>query len=969
MTNIFRFHTVRGVEELSKSELDKLSIATHPESNQSQWFKTLEGFCESKDFKGMITETLTFLKSPDAIHSIAQLDGKIKPIFDFVEHKGRIKSEKDRGELMQLIDLNGLQNYFQVQQAQPAISKFNSELQKIADTKLSLAILGKLGHKENMNYELLFKAFHLVKLVVDKQKNVSLAEITQLFNRTTTLPACFFRVNPCSQKLDTVQVQSPFSHLGTLDFSGTSNQSQILNVRGNDIDLNSTSDNYHLTPIGQQNGSCECDCDESCKGQNPCGATIRPFITDLMVVREELHCYKSEHLAYVETVMLGEERERVHRHLERTESYSEREKTTSKSEERDHQVSERFSLQTETQKTIESDLSIEAGVTASYWGPSYEVATSLNGSYQNSKSESQRVAREQAIDITDRTVRKIQESVRELNTEKRILETEETNTHSFKNADGTKHINGMYQFINAEYKGQVMNYGKRLMFEFVLPEPLEMYKALMSKEIAPFGLTEPAKPEISPNDIDENNYMTLAETYSVPDIPAPAEKFKTLSFSLGNSTVLNTDNEGLASNETVTIGTVPEGYTAKVLDVDFRLIDNHTDSGSAGSAHLYVAGNEIPHGFQTRSLAFSEGEQISGSLLSVGTVSVSGAGLVRCERNEAVYNNWKLEVYSKIMQKYEEDLNAYKAELARYNAAKAQKAKFGRNPFLNREIERTELKRMAISYISNQFYDQFTALKKNVKPCGYPQMDLVEAEKDGKFIQFFEQLFDWNLMTYLFYPYFWGQKCEWAKKVQEDSGDPLFDKALMAGAGRVQVPVKSGHEPLAMHWITFGEIWQGTDQPPVPGSPYYISMAQEIKEQKGVFYADREGVLEVTNGSSELKLTGSANYWNFEEEAIDELKIANDIDREIILDCVTYRIVDIQEDDTDATHETWKIFIERAYEGSSQTNLKWSTGALFVGAEFLITVPTNLVYLKNKKVDGVYVTEDCLPCFPQPKCE
>lgn len=969
MTNIFRFHTIRGVEELPKSELDKLSIATHPESNRSQWFTSLKGFCDSKDFKGMITATLGFLKSGNAIHSVGQLDSRITPIFDLIESKGRIKSEKDRQELLQIVDTTRLQSYFQKQQNNPGgISKFHLELQQISDTKLSLAILGKLGHKENINYELLFKTFHLVDVLVAKRKNVSLSQIKQLFHKTTTLPACFFKVNPCSKKLEAVQIQQPFSYLGKLDFSGTSNGSQILNVRGRDVDLNSRNADYFARPAGQQSNSCECECDETCKDQNLCGATIKPFITDLMVVRETLHCYTPEHLAYVETVMLGENRERVHRHLERTENYSEKETTVAKSEERDHQVSERFSLQTETQKTIESDLSIEAGVTASMWGPSYEVSTSLNGAYQNSKSESQRVAREQAVDITDRTVRKIQETVRELASEKRIFETEETNTHSFNNVSGTKHINGMYQFINAEYKGQVMNYGKRLMFEFILPEPLQMYKALMRKEIAPFGLTEPEKPKISPNSIDEDNYMSLAETYNVSGITAPMEKDKIFSFSFGNSTVLNRGVEAQASNETVTIGTVPDGYTAKRIELDFWFVDNDEDAESP-DATFFVGGHHIPSGYQSRDISFTQGEQIFGSLRSLGTVSISGAGQVRCERNEDIYNNWKLDVYSKIMQKYEEDLNEYKAALARYNAAKEQKTKFGRNPFLNREIERTELKRMAISYISSQFYDQFTALKKNVKPCGYPQMDLVEAEKDGKFIQFFEQLFDWNLMSYLFYPYFWGQKCEWANKVQEDSGDPLFDKALMAGAGRVQVPVKSGHEPLAMHWITFGEIWQGTDQPPVPGSPYYISMAQEIKEQKGVFYADREGVLEVTNGSSEVILTNSSYYWDFSEDAIDELKIANDIDREIILDCVTYRIVDIQESDISLTHEAWEISIERVYEGATQTNLKWSTGAVFVGAEFLIKVPTNLVYLKNKKVDGAYVTEDCLPCFPQPKCE
>lgn len=988
MPDIFRFHTIRGVEELPKAELDKLSLPTHTETKQSEWYKMLENLCKLNDFQGIISAILAFLKSENAIHSTEQLDKDFKPVFDYVERKGGIKSEKNKEELLKLVDLRKFTDYFKEKEfkiedacgntQENKISKFNLELQKVNDTQLCLAILGKLGHRENINYNLLFKVFHLLKLLSEKKKEVSLAEIVQLFDKTTSLPACFFKLNPCSKKLEPIQVENPFSHLGILNFNENENKPQLLKVRGKDVLLDSamqmsginTKTQTDIQNMTSEKGECNCDCDENCKGQNPCCATIKPFVTDLMVVREELHCYKAKHLAYVETIMLGEKRERIHRHLERTEDYSENETTLSKSEEKDHQVSERFSLQTESEKTIESDLSIDAGVTANAWGTGYKVETSLDVASNNSKSESQRVAREQAVDITERTVRKIQETVRELTTRKKIVETEETNSHSFDNSteNSKKHINGMYQFINAEYKGQVMNYGKRLMFEFVLPEPMQLYKKLMSKQIGPFGLTEPSKPNISIKNITFNNYISLAGLNDAETVSPPIQEIsfvksynKAPDIGLKEWTVNNYELAISSPNE---YNYVP--YKAKVSS-EFSSGGNKYHNVCVGNTHFSIGssayGSEKPLDYQGITqiipiITKSRGDDFS--------VSVE----VYCKLSDESLEKWQLAVYQKIMLKYQEDLNEYKAELARYNAEKAQKTKFGRNPFLNREIERTELKRMAISYISCQFYDQFTAMKRNVKPCGYPQMDLEQSQKDGLFIQFFEQLFDWNLMTYLFYPYFWGQKCEWANKIQEDSGDPLFDKALMAGAGRVQVPVKSGHEPLAMHWITFGEIWQGTGQPPVPGSPYYISMAQEIKEQKGVFYSDREGFLEAKDGKDIVNLTGSSFYWNFTTNSIDQLKIDNDIDREIIIDCITYRIVSIVQG---TTVDEWDIQLERNYETTFDTsnpkNIKWSTGALFVGAEFLITVPTNLVYLKNKKIGGEYVTEDCLPCFPQPKCE
>jgi hypothetical protein len=53
---------------------------------------------------------------------------------------------------------------------------------------------------------------------------------------------------------------------------------------------------------------------------------------------------------------------------------------------------------------------------------------------------------------------------------------------------------------------------------------------------------------------------------------------------------------------------------------------------------------------------------------------------------------------------------------------------------------------------------------------------------------------------------------------------------------------------------------------------------------------------------------------------------------------------------------SWKITLDRPYEGDDANNLHWSTGALFVGAPWEFSVPTRLVWLREKG--------RCLPCYP-----
>lgn len=1028
MNNLFRFLSLRPAQKLTKEHQDTIGLRVLADGNISQWIQDLQPFFIENDHKEIHDRMVAFLTSSASISSYTQLSTILQDTIELLLKKGKKITGED---LHSVADPNALTAFFATSTTKP-VSDYSKEKQAIEDTLVSLAFLGKLGNIKNIDLQRAYRATQILKKAHEKQGILNNGLLQELINKPLILPE--LRYSPCAKKFETIV---PYQHLGLKPVA--------------DPELN---------PDGKPTQpTCNCDCgDPGCIKQEACCATMKPFIADLMLVREELTCYKPHHLAYIETIMQGEERVREHRSLERTESYSETETENNKSLEKDHQVEDRFSLKTEIEKTLEQDLSIETGVTVTAELGTVKLNTNFNFSYDLSKSESERQAQEYARNVVTRSVSKVEEKVRQLNSVRRISEVEEKNTHTFKNVPGTKHINGQYHFVNMINKAQVMNYGKRLMMEFTLPEPMQLYKKLLEKDVLPFGLVKPVKPplridqihygkvveikidedtiEYHPTDTYSENtdvaqtphylengvyyYQDLQTYYGLTGIEILPDPDICIPFSFESPTIAEGPNQVVAFPKS--LGNIPVNYNARAIKIDIKGFDyigdfdnpnpadptfldleffvNGQSSGTlSGSVHKSSHWYDIDHnGFDA-----TQNSTLTMSVMARSCVGFAGSGFIKCLLSEQAKMAWRTKIWEKIMAKYNQDLQNYETARARYEQEKKAKLPFGNNPFINREIERTELKRMAISYISCQFYDQFNAMKRNVEPCGYPEMNLAEAESEGMFIRFFEQLFEWNLMTYLFYPYFWGQKCSWAEKIQTNSGDPLFDKALMAGSARVQLPVRPGMEALAMHWVTDGEIWQGASEPPVANDPYYLSMAQEIKEQKNCFYRDREGELEVKPGVDFVSLTDTDFYWDAltiptggtEPGMVNLANVEADLNRELIINCEVYRIVNITEGsypDLDivanptpeidtVNHQKWTIWLDRKFEGKgccgcdepnpAETikHVLYHTGALFVGAPFQVVVPTNLVLLRNKLVDGVNVSADCLPCYPLDKCE
>jgi hypothetical protein len=141
-------------------------------------------------------------------------------------------------------------------------------------------------------------------------------------------------------------------------------------------------------------------------------------------------------------------------------------------------------------------------------------------------------------------------------------------------------------------------------------------------------------------------------------------------------------------------------------------------------------------------------------------------------------------------------------------------------------IEATELKKHCLTLLTGEQYNSFDAMS-GVPP----QIDPAEAAEEGSFIQFFEQAFEWEQLTYLFYPYFWGRKANWVKTSTTFDTDPLFTTFLQAGSARVVIPVHPAYNDAILYYVQTGAIWNGGEAPQLD-DPLFIALHEELKAQQ-----------------------------------------------------------------------------------------------------------------------------------------
>lgn len=592
-------------------------------------------------------------------------------------------------------------------------------------------------------------------------------------------------------------------------------------------------------------------------------------VADYQRVVSHVVRYEAGEVAHIENLMGREYKEKVVTREKVTEITDFESVETGKEQLADGTSTERFQMQTEIAKILHEDSKSSIEAKASYNSPTTNASVNYGSATNTSRDESNRQAVTTAQELTKRAMERIVTKVRKERTVKVTDRLTDVSKHGFDNRGSSQPVSGVYRYINAIYKNEIENYGKRLAYEFTVPEPSRLHR-LAIQGVDPSGSVEEIEMPLDPRslfsweELNEGNYTEFARRYDA-DVAVYPEKTKRITKVIPASDRNGTPN-GFSKEIPVENGYRPSRYW---IAMSYNVLG---PNGRYPWELRYKIGNAewVPsarkqiafapeHSFEVHS--FDEELNMITNVIPVQFI-FSNVAIVTLQldfdfnliEDGPLVGKWKKEVYKQICDAYEDRLNEY---LEKLEAIRQQSKKsFETNPLAFRQIEQTILKMNCISYllaphgdlVNRNFGNELLFESKLSKPDSKPSFSNTRVrlspalDEYTAFVKFIEQAFEWNILSYSFYPFYWAGSSAWKILYQDDSSDPLFKSFMQAGMARVVVTVRPGFEYAVLLYMITGKIWEG-GHVPVYGDDLYLSIANELKEPEYIIDESWETVL------------------------------------------------------------------------------------------------------------------------------
>ena len=579
-----------------------------------------------------------------------------------------------------------------------------------------------------------------------------------------------------------------------------------------------------------------------------------PVIADLKVVRLGPPRYELGAIAQIENVMASEEREHRQRVLQQNETTTVLQTETTTEQERDLQTTSQVQLLQEASNVVQNASTQTAGltVTASY-GPT--VSATLDGRLTRSTSqqESSHTAATYSNQVTQQARQKVVERITQTVTTRQLLEIEDRERHAFSNTGAdAEHIVGIYRNVEQVQDAWIEDYGRRLMLEFLLPDPAAMVRwaqgqvatalpaGLGPEPQVPTSPQDPSRP-LQAGDITVDNYRALVSAVDAQGVTPPPPDAVDIAVSWhGDPSVSPMIFEDHSTMK------VPDGYHAGEWVAQGVMWGQ---SGQPDESWMVGVGDDAPPSEAPRgplakklngTVDAGSGSTIPVIMLARGFINIAASVRVTCHLTETSLEKWQLDVFTRIMQAYDQ-AHADWASAAQRAAADAQTqdALAPVDPEVHRFWERRELRRLVIEELLGLPADQGDYGRSAVDYTGdggRPMIDQDVAAKERDGILFLEQAFEWENLVWLHYPYYWAANTDaqplWREAITQHGDDPDWDAFLSAGATRAVAPVRPGFEPALSLYLATGVIWAGGEVPTI-GDPTYLGIAEELAESTG----------------------------------------------------------------------------------------------------------------------------------------
>ena len=176
--------------------------------------------------------------------------------------------------------------------------------------------------------------------------------------------------------------------------------------------------------------------------------------------------------------------------------------------------------------------------------------------------------------------------------------------------------------------------------------------------------------------------------------------------------------------------------------------------------------------------------------------------------------------------------------------------------------------------------------------------------------KFMEQAFEWEIMDYTFYPYYWADRKQWKDMYLSESVDPLFRSFLQAGMARVIVTVKPGFEDAVQFFLATGLTWNGGEIP-VIGDPLYKAASASPKDgAKSLIGKIVDFAFSRTSGNRSAVI---GTFTDYAKDLINQLA-GKKISRPIVFEIGERNLRDVKNKTRNRTNNITKAEYERIAE-------------------------------------------------------
>ncbi len=544
---------------------------------------------------------------------------------------------------------------------------------------------------------------------------------------------------------------------------------------------------------------------------------IEPYaIGDLQMVRQRLLRYQCGEIARIENVMRGERREVTHKRTHR--QVDERHQSTQEQQLLQNDAAdERSNLQEESRKTVaEASETNQYNKFTSSYGPPTQAT--LDGSWTKTVQpgaapgldDTTRFAR----DILNKTVNRISRSVSLTRSSSTMSQTEDSVVSLVDNTGGTHGMRGVFRWLNKVYEACVVNYGQRLMMEFMVCRPAAAFIA-GEQALAGQDFVKPVAPlrlHIATfEDINPRNYARLGAYYGVLDLEPPplAQRFASATLRDGEEKQIAIPGGYCAAKAYVSYVSAPTGVPAPVVLVGRQTFNPPADPDGMT---LFGEDDSVPVSVldYPPSLSPPADPQVQ--------VNVE----IACVPSARCMDEWRIRIYAGIMRAYQERLAAYHAR-----ADGGPQGRIApRSPLANRQIEQRELKNACLRLLLERLL-ALTGMASEATALSPPAEFSVN---EPRYLQFFDEVLEWNEMVYSFYASpglgAGGAEPELGSLAADD--DALFASFLQADQARVLLPVQPAHVMAFLYFYSAGMLWPSGDSL-APVNPGDIPLVDDLK--------------------------------------------------------------------------------------------------------------------------------------------